>query len=155
MANDDNSTILGPEDGKVVLVPGHKIIHKASSEDTDGAYSMVEVCLEGDGPPQHIHKTEDESFYILEGEVNFLVGERTFIAKTGSFVLVPKGTIHTFSRVGQKPAKFLVIYSPAGFEKFFDEAVDLDVSDTESYVANANALAGKYNMEVVGPPLDG
>ena len=84
-----------------------------------------------------------------------MVGERTFIAKTGSFVLVPKGTIHTFSRVGQKPAKFLVIYSPAGFEKFFDEAVDLDVSDTESYVAKANALAEKYNMEVVVPPLDG
>jgi hypothetical protein len=64
MANNDNSTILGPEDGKVVLVPGHKIIHKASGEDTGCAYSMAEVCLEGDGPPQHIHKTEDESFYI-------------------------------------------------------------------------------------------
>ena len=48
MANNDNSTILGPEDGKVVLAPGHKIIHKASGEDTGGAYSMAEVCLEGD-----------------------------------------------------------------------------------------------------------
>lgn len=148
------STILGPEEGKSVLVPGHKIIHKISGEETGGAYSMAEVHLEGDGPPQHIHKAEDESFYILEGEVNFLVGEKTFVAKAGSFVLVPKGMPHTFSRVGQQNAKFLVVYSPAGFEKFFDEAVDLDVTDTEAYVAKANALAEKYNMEVVGPPLE-
>ncbi|MDD9867563.1 MAG: hypothetical protein OXS32_14555, partial [Verrucomicrobiales bacterium] len=67
----------------------------------------------------------------------------------------PKGTPHTFTRVNQKPAKFLVVYSPAGFEKFFDEAADLDVTDTETYVAKAEALAKKYNMQVVGPPLEG
>ena len=139
----------------MVLVPGHKIIHKVSGEDTGGAYSMAEVHLEGDGPPQHIHLAEDESFYIVEGEVKFLVGEKTFVAKAGAFVLVPKGTPHTFTRVEQKPAKFLVVYSPAGFEKFFDEAVDLDVTDTESYITKAEALAKKYNMKVVGPPLEG
>ena len=44
-------------------------------------------------------------------------------------------------------------YSPSGFEHFFDEAVDLGVMDTEAYAAKANALADKYNMEVVGPPI--
>ena len=58
-------------------------------------------------------------------------------------------------RVEQKPAKFLAVYSPTGFEKFFDEAVDLDVTDTETYVAKAEALTKKYNMQVVGPPLEG
>ena len=116
---------------------------------------MAEVHLEGDGPPQQIHLAEDESFYIVEGEVKFLVGEKTFAAKAGAFVLVPKGTPHTFTRVNQKTAKFLVVYSPAGFEKFLDEAGDLDVTDTETYVAKAEALAKKYNMQVVGPPLEG
>ncbi len=64
------------------------------------------------------------------------------------------GTVHAFSRIGQEPAKILAIFSPAGFEKFFDEAVDLDVTDTEAYVAKAKALAEKYNMEIVGPPLE-
>lgn len=155
MATDNNGIILGPDEGKVVLVPGHKIIHKVSGEDTGGAYSMAEVHLKGDGPPQHIHLAEDESFYIVEGEVKFLVGEKTFVAKAGAFVLIPKGTPHTFTRVEQKPAKFLVVYSPAGFEKFFDEAVDLDVTDTETYVVKAEALAKKYNMQVTGPPLEG
>ena len=53
-----------------------------------------------------------------------------------------------------KNAKLLATFTPAGFEKFFDEAVDLDVTDTEAYVAKANALAEKYNMEIVGPPLE-
>ena len=56
--------------------------------------------------------------------------------------------MHTFSRIGQEPAKLLAVFSPLGFEQFFDEAVDLDVTDTEAYVAKAKALAEKYNMEI-------
>ena len=62
MATDENGIHLGPDEGKVVLVPGHKIIHKVSGDDTGGAYSMAEVHLEGDSPPHHIHLAEDESF---------------------------------------------------------------------------------------------
>ncbi len=58
------------------------------------------------------------------------------------------------SRIGQEPAKLLAMFSPPGMEQFFDEAVDLDVTDTEAYVAKANALAEKYNMVIVGPPLE-
>lgn len=45
-------------------------------------------------------------------------------------------------------------FTPEGFEKFFEDAVDLDVTDTEAYVAKGKELADKYNMEIVGPPLD-
>ena len=89
-----------------------------------------------------------------EGEVKFLLGETISIAKAGSFVLVPRGTVHAWCRAGQEPAKILGIISPPGFEQFFDEAVDLDVTDTEAFVAKANELAEKYNMEIVGPPLE-
>ena len=146
---------LGPGEGKMIPVPGHKITQKVSGAETNGAYSMLEVELDGDGPPLHIHNAEDESFYVLEGEIDLQIEDRKINATAGSFTLVPKGTVHTFAQVGQQPAKFLVTYSPAGFENFFDEAVDLDVTDTEGYVAKANALAEKYNMEIVGPPLGG
>ena len=82
------------------------------------------------------------------------MGERTFIAKAGSFVHIPRGTVHGFYRVDKKNAKVLAMFSPAGFEKFFDEAIDSDITDTEEYVARGKALAEKYNMEIVGPPLD-
>ena len=148
------NVILGPGEGKMVPVPGHKITHKISGEDTDGAYSLLEVELTGDGPPQHIHNNEDEAFYVLEGEVKFLLGEHTSIAKAGTLARIPRGTRHAFCRVGKKYAKLLALFNPAGIEKFFDEAVDLDVTVTEHYLAKANALAEKYNMDIVGPPLD-
>jgi len=154
MSTNVENFVLGPGEGEMILVPGHKVTLKVTGEDTDGRYSLMEVVLNGDGPPQHIHKNEDEAFYVLEGEVKFLLGERTSIAKTGTFVRIPRGTRHSFCRVDKKSAKLLATFTPAGFEKFFDEAVDLDVTDTEAYVAKAEALAEKYNMEVVGPPLD-
>ena len=154
MSTNEGNLILGPGEGRSIPVPGHKIWIKLSGEDTDGAFSLLEVELTGDGPPQHIHKGEDETFYVLEGEVKFLLGETTSIAKAGSFVLVPRGTVHAWCRVAQEPAKLLAIFSPPGFEQFFNEAVDSDVTDTAAYVAKAEELAEKYNMEVVGPPLE-
>ncbi len=148
------SIILSAGEGKVVLVPGHKVTLKVVGGDTNGAYSLLEVELVGDGPPQHIHKTEEEAFYVVEGEINVLMGERTFTASEGSFVLIPRGTVHTISRIRNKPAKLIAIFSPPGFEQFFDEAVDLDVMDTEAYVAKAKVLAEKYNMVITGPPLE-
>ena len=154
MPTKQGNLILDPGEGQTIPVPGHKVTHKIVGADTGGAYALMEVELNGDGPPQHIHKNEDEAFYVLEGEVKFLLGEHTSIAKAGTFVRIPRGTRHAFCRVEKKNAKLLAMFTPAGFEKFFDEAIDLDVTDTEAYVAKANALAEKYNMEIVGPPLD-
>jgi len=154
MPINDGNIVLGPGEGKIIPVPGHKVTVKATGAETDGAYSLREVELDGDGPPQHIHKTEDEAFYVPEGEIKVLVGERTLTATAGSFVTIPRGTVHAFARAGQEPAKVLAMFTPAGFENFFDEAVDLDVADTEAYGAKANALAEKYNMEIVGLPLE-
>ncbi len=70
-------TMLGPGEGRVIQVPGHPITYKATAEGTAGAYSLLEVVVAGNGPTQHIHKAEEEAFYILEGEVNVKVGEQT------------------------------------------------------------------------------
>jgi len=149
----DKNNVLGPVEGKKILVPGHTVTIKASGADTNGKYSLLEVDLFGDGPPLHTHRNEDEIYYILEGEMKFLLGDKTFTATAGSTVFLPKGITHGFSRVGEESSKALVIISPAGFEQFFIDAIDLDVTDTETYVAKANALAEKYNMDIVGPPL--
>lgn len=153
MSTNDKNLILYPGKGKIIPVPGHKITIKLSGEDTDNSFSLLEIELTGDGPPQHIHKTEDETFYIIEGEVKFLLGEHTTIGKAGTSVHIPRGTVHAWCLPGKEPAKLLVIISPPGFEKFFEDAVDLDVTDTDAYIAKAEALAEKYNMEIVGPPI--
>jgi len=136
----DGGSTLGPGEGTALPERGHII--KATKEDTGGAYSMLEVNVTGGGPPQHIHKAEEEGFYVLEGEVNIKIGDRTIVGTAGSFVVIPRGTVHTFWNAGSKPSKLLVIFSPPGFEQFFFEAGDEDVD-----------IGEKYNIEVVGPPL--
>ena len=153
MSATERNIVLRPGEGKTISVPGHEITHKLRGEDTGGAFSLLEVDMYGGGPPQHVHKTVDETFYVLEGEVKFLVGEQVFDLKAASFIFIPKGTVHAVCLAGLTPAKFLATYNPVGFEKFFDDAAGLDPKDTDSYVAKAQELAKKYNMEVVGPPL--
>jgi len=153
MSGKVENIVLNQGEGKSIDVPGHKLTHKMRGEDTGGVYSLLEVELFGDGPPQHIHKNEEEAFYVLEGEIQMLMGERTMRLKAGSFVLIPKGTVHAMCLVDEKPARFLAMFSPPGMEGFFDEAAGLDLSDTDAYIAKANELAEKYHMEIVGPPI--
>jgi mannose-6-phosphate isomerase-like protein (cupin superfamily) len=145
--------ILGPGEGKTINVPGIPITLKATKADTGGAYTLTEEMVIGEGPPQHIHKVEDEAFYVLEGEVGIKIGEQIVQGVPGSFVLVPRGTVHTFWNVGITPAKVLSIISPAGFEQFLAEAVGDEDVDEETFVARAMAIAEKYNFEITGPPL--
>jgi mannose-6-phosphate isomerase-like protein (cupin superfamily) len=153
MSFSDGGIILGPGEGKTIEVPGHPITYKATKEDTGGAYSVLEVTVMGEGPPQHIHKAEEEAFYILEGEVNIQMGDQTIRGMVGSFVLIPRGTVHTFGNAGSTPAKLLGIISPPGFEQFFIEVVGEEEIDTATFVERGMAAAQKYNLEIVGPPL--
>ena len=92
----------------------------ATGETTDGQYSLMEqLCPENSGPPPHTH-TQREIFYILDGEITFLVGDKTITAGAGSFVTVPPGTVHSF-RVDTKTARILNSYTPAGFERMIIE----------------------------------
>jgi mannose-6-phosphate isomerase-like protein (cupin superfamily) len=144
---------LGPGEGQTIQVPGHPITYKARKEDTGGAYALLEAIVAGDGPPQHIHQAEEEAFYILEGEVNVQIGERTIQGTAGSFILIPRGTLHTFWNAGSTPAKLLVIFSPAGFEQYFVEVVGDEVIDTATFIERGMAVAQKYHLDIVGPPL--
>nr|WP_246863179.1 cupin domain-containing protein [Dolichospermum sp. UHCC 0315A] len=70
---------------------------KVQSAATLGAYGLLEVVFQPQGgAPPHYHEQENESFYILEGEIEFQVAEKTYIASAGSFVHIPKGKIHSF-----------------------------------------------------------
>jgi len=71
------------------------------------------------GPPPHTHNDCDESFYILEGTIEFLVNNTWHARRAGEFAYVPKGAIHTFRNVSGQSARAIVTVSPAGFERFF------------------------------------
>ena len=147
------STRLEPDEGTAALIPGTPMTHKLASADTGGNMSVIELTLEGAGPPPHIHHGEDEAFYVLEGEVNFQVGERIVKATEGSFVFGPKDIPHSFAIAGERPAKVLVMFSPAGIEELFLEVMaPPEPKSKPEYIAKIKALAPKYNLELLPPP---
>ncbi|THF68384.1 cupin domain-containing protein [Deinococcus sp. Arct2-2] len=86
------------------------------AQDTGGRFSLMEEWLsQGSGPGPHKHTWSDETYYILDGQITFLVGDETKVARTGDFLMVPRGTRHAF-RVDSETARFLNGYTPASLE---------------------------------------
>lgn len=99
----------------------HTFSFLATGKDTNGAFSLIHCYFrKGFMAPPHYHKLEDESLYILEGEIEFHVGDKEFTAGPGELVVLPKNIPHHFNLVTET-AKALLLISPAGFEVFFQE----------------------------------
>ena len=156
--NSGAAHVLPPGEGKLVWLVGDQITVKLESEDTGGAYSLVEETSPPEGgPPPHIHHNVDETLYVLAGEVEFMAGDQTIPASDGAAVYVPKGTLHTFKNVGTSPSSVMAILSPGGFEKFFLEAGE-PVTEGSSApegapdVGRIVEIGQKYGLEIPPPP---
>ena len=91
----------------------------ATGEQTGGSYALMEaVVYPGGGPPMHWHTREEELFYVLEGEITFTVGDKTVVAKPGTFLQAPRNLKHRFQNTGTVRARMLIQTIPAGFEQF-------------------------------------
>lgn len=143
--------IVGPRDGQPLDIFGNGFTVKATSVTTNAAYSLIEGAFEvgGFAPLPHIHREEDESFYVLEGEFDFRLGDDTVRATEGSFVLVPRGTPHSFVNAGDRPGRLLFIHSPP-LEGFFVALAKLAASGPPN-AESLGALMREWGMEVVGP----
>ena len=139
--------------------PGDEVTFLITGEETDGAVFMSEISVPpGGGPPPHIHHREDESFYVREGTLTIRAGDRTVNASPGDFVHIPRGTVHSFKNIGNGHAKMLVTFTPAGMEKFFEEAfypaVDRQAAPpllTEELLARLLVAAPKHGLEFLPP----
>ena len=116
-----NPVLVLPGDGQQLNVIGDHQTLKLDGSQTGGAFSLIEQCYRpGAGVPIHFHTQEDAVFYIMEGHMDFVVGERHISADAGATVLLPRGVPHT-SRAGERGARALVTLFPAGGEKMFRE----------------------------------
>ena len=99
----------------------HTFSFLATASDTNGAFSLIHCFFrKGFMAPPHYHKFEDESFYVLEGKIDFQVGDESFVVEAGGFIFLPKNVPHYFNLITDT-AKALLHISPAGFEVFFQE----------------------------------
>jgi mannose-6-phosphate isomerase-like protein (cupin superfamily) len=98
---------------------------KATANDTNGSLGfLVATVPPGNGPVAHVHTRNEEAFFLLDGELEFLDGDKTFIASAGDLVVVPRGIRHRFKNVSTQPAKMALLYTPGGQERFFLDHCD-------------------------------
>jgi quercetin dioxygenase-like cupin family protein len=151
--------VVAPGEGRAVWFLRNRISVKATAAGTGGAFGLVESLIApGFSPPMHVHHREDESFYVLEGEVTMQCGGKQFRAPAGTFVFLPRDIPHTFVVEGDRPARMLTLLTPGGGEGFFIEAgrapehkglppaapPDIDL---------LKRVGARFGDEVVGPPI--
>lgn len=155
MTVEPSMVVLGPGEGVRIESPiGEAITFKARGSETGGTMTAFETIVAvGEGPPLHVHANEDEAVYVLEGDLHFRVGLDLRRTPAGTFLFIPRGTPHTFQNVGGDTARFLVIFTPSGIERFFERmAADGSHAGDRGIFAAAGKEVG---MDVVGPPLSG
>jgi mannose-6-phosphate isomerase-like protein (cupin superfamily) len=135
---------------------------KTKSEQTGGAYSLFEVVTRpGSGPTPHVQHWEDESFYVLEGEYEFLVEGRTVRAGAGALLYVPRGNLHAHRNTGEGVGRMLVSHTPGGsHERFLEEIGEerrdvstTPVSEDPPDMERIARIAVEYGIET--PPQPG
>ena len=129
-------------------VPGIPIVVRARAEETGGTFEVYELGIPdarqglGAGPPPHTHRHHEEVFYILDGDVEFVLGAEHVAAPAGTLVVVPRGTRHHFR--GTPGSRLLVVAIPGGLAGFFEELGAGHAAGRADADIRA-ALAGKYD----------
>jgi mannose-6-phosphate isomerase-like protein (cupin superfamily) len=137
--------------GQSVNVLGIPMLIRVHGRDTNGTVSVVESHdVPGGGPPPHIHYREDETFQILEGEYEWMVGDTRFVAQKGTTIFAPRGVPHTYRYVGQTPGRLMCIITPSGFEDFFGEIGALSPQQQQD-IPRVMGVAKKFGLEILPP----
>jgi mannose-6-phosphate isomerase-like protein (cupin superfamily) len=119
--------VVGPTDGRSGFLGSIGVRFMIDGAASDGRFSVVEhpMAARALAAPMHRHTNEDEYSFVIEGRMGALLGDEHLEAGAGTLVHKPRGQWHTFWNAGDAPCRVLEIISPAGFEQFFAELVDL------------------------------
>jgi uncharacterized cupin superfamily protein len=142
------AVVLAPGEGRFIAVgsAGTGVTVKVSAAETGGLCTIwegrVPAGTVGAGP--HLHRGRDEFFYVLEGEGVLRIGDERHTARAGTFVFVPRDTIHGFHNASSNAATLLVMHHPAGFEQFLEEMQEL--AERHGSKEERAALAARFDM---------
>jgi mannose-6-phosphate isomerase-like protein (cupin superfamily) len=143
------ATVIGPNDGKAGFLGSIGVRFMINGEDAGGDFSLVEHPLSPRAlaAPLHRHTREDEYSYVLEGRMGGLLGDDVVQAGPGDLVFKPRNEWHTFWNAGDETCRILEIIAPAGFERFFEELVDMG-GVLNATPEEITALNDRYGLEM-------
>ncbi|SFC73154.1 cupin domain-containing protein [Spirosoma endophyticum] len=161
MENHKKPFTVGAEEGKSISVVGDTYRILISGKDTAGAFSTIDMLIPpGGGPGPHAHADFEESFYVIEGEIEVKSEFGDYVAGKGSFITIPKGgVVHAFTNKTQQTAHLLCTVVPAGLETLFEEIGQPVASGQflppppldEAAVKKLQAIAEKHGQKVFPP----
>ncbi len=153
MPNTLRAFVVRPEEGTPLRSPvGGVTVLKTGTAETGGSLALLENRVPPrQGPPLHVHAREDEMWWVLDGHFRFRADEEILDAPMGSFVFVPRGTAHCFQNIGDEDARVLVMFTPSGMERFFEEHAAMPSGPVDPAVYQD--IAHRNWMRVAGPPL--
>jgi quercetin dioxygenase-like cupin family protein len=146
--------VLAPNEGlRLQSGPGRDLIFKVTGEDNGGAfdYFVVEVSPRG-GPPLHVHHDQEETLHVLAGRFKVRIGDEESILERGGFAYMPSGLPHAFLNLTDDPGEVIIVYTPGGGHKFYEELGPLTRNGDPDRETVA-AVFEKYGMTLLGPPL--
>lgn len=133
----------------------HRVVCKLSAEATGGMFSLFDVDVDPDaGTPPHIHRKEDETFFIMEGRFALMMEDKTVEAGPGDCVFAPKDRLHAWRNVGGTPGRMLVLTTPGGFEHFFADMEAFMSAAPEMNAATMEellAISARHGVEMIAP----
>jgi quercetin dioxygenase-like cupin family protein len=133
------------------LAPGVGVQFKIDGSDTGGALSIVEHPFAvGALVPPHVHTLEDEISIVIEGSIGFRSEDREVVLQQGGYIIKPRGEVHAMWNAGSRPARMIEVITPAGFEEFFREFVDISDAGPPDRAVIAE-LGAKYQLPFAQP----
>ena len=152
------AVIRRPGKSKRVMLSGHPLEFLVTGADTKHTSMFDWTIPAGFSTGLHVHRVQEETFYVLEGEITFTVNGERVVAKAGTFANMPVGTPHSFRNESDRPARMLISVAPAGLEQmFFDVGVPLAEGattappPTKDEIENLMAVAPSYGIEILLP----
>ncbi len=141
--------IVSARDGKAGSLGSIGVRPMIAGAQTSETFSLVEHPMPARAlaAPLHRHTREDEYSYVLEGQVGALLGDEVLVGGPGDLIFKPRDQWNTFWNAGDEPARILEIISPAGFERFFEELVDLG-GVTRAEPQTLGDLCARYEIEM-------
>jgi quercetin dioxygenase-like cupin family protein len=156
--------VLRPHgEGRVIAIVGDVYRFLATGAETDGKYATFEAVVPpGGGPLPHTHSREEESFYVLDGEITFTVNGERVVAGPGAFANMPVGPLHAFKNESSRTARMLISVAPAGLEEMFFEigtplppGLTTAPPPTPEEIDKLLPAAPRYGIEIMPPPAGG
>jgi mannose-6-phosphate isomerase-like protein (cupin superfamily) len=140
-------------EGRILPTPTADVITiKADTRQTNGSMTVMELRVApGSGPATHIHLREDELWWVLEGDFRFRTADDWMRASTGGMAFGPRGMPHAFQNIGDTPGRLLIVTTPSGVERFFEQFAE---EATQPVGFEQLTSIGEANwLEFTGPPL--